>query len=96
MGKTQNSKTFARTSKTIGRGSVFEELLLEDLCEWMLVSGVLVDDENVTRDGDEEGADEAVQFQVVAIGICDPHGIVWDHSRGHVVSWWLVAKISCP
>ena len=54
-GKTQNSKTFARTAKTIGRGSVFEELLLEDLCEWMLVSGVLVDDEFVTRYAPETG-----------------------------------------
>ena len=48
-GKTQNCKTFARGAKTIGLGSTFEELLLEDLCDWMVVGGVLVDDEFVTR-----------------------------------------------
>ena len=48
-GKNQNRKSFARTAKTIGRGSIFEELLLEDLCEWMVVSGVLASDEFVAR-----------------------------------------------
>jgi hypothetical protein len=48
-GKTQNRQSFSHEVKVIGRGNVFEELLLEDLCEWMVISGVKGDDEVFTR-----------------------------------------------
>ena len=34
-------------AKRIGPGNVFEELLLEDLCEFMVVSGVKAEDPSV-------------------------------------------------
>lgn len=48
-GKMHNSASFSREVRSIGRGSVFEVLLLEDLCEWMVISRVKGKDEFVTR-----------------------------------------------
>ena len=48
-GKTQGRPSFSREAKSIGRGSAFETVLLEDILEWMVISGVLADDEFVTR-----------------------------------------------
>ncbi len=48
-GKTQHRQCFSQEAKALGRGNVFEELLLEDLCEWMQMSGVRSDDEVFTR-----------------------------------------------
>ena len=48
-GKTQGRPSFLREAKSIGRGSAFETVLLEDILEWMVISGVLADDEFVTR-----------------------------------------------
>ena len=48
-GKTQHRASFSREARTIGRGSAFETLLLEDLCQWMVVSRVLGKDEFVAR-----------------------------------------------
>ena len=48
-GKMQASGSFARDTKSIGRGSAFETLLLEDLAEWMVISNVKGTDEFVAR-----------------------------------------------
>ena len=48
-GKMQASGSFARDTKSIGRGSAFETLLLEDLAEWMMISNVKCEDEFVAR-----------------------------------------------
>ena len=48
-GKNQNRSSFSQEAKVIGRGNVYEELLLEDLCEWILISGVKGEDEVFTR-----------------------------------------------
>ena len=48
-GKMQASGSFARDTKSIGRGSSFETLLLEDLAEWMMISNVKCEDEFVAR-----------------------------------------------
>jgi len=48
-GKTQRRASFFREARTIGRGSAFETLLLEDLCQWMVVSRVSGKDEFVAR-----------------------------------------------
>ena len=48
-GKNQNRSSFSQEAKVIGRGNVYEELLLEDLCEWILISGVRSEDEVFTR-----------------------------------------------
>ena len=47
--KNQNRASFSQQARTIGRGSVFETGLLEDILEWMVISGVKADDEFVTR-----------------------------------------------
>ena len=48
-GKNQNRASFSQQARTIGRGSVFETGLLEDILEWMVISGVKAEDEFVTR-----------------------------------------------
>ena len=48
-GKTQNRSSFSNEAKSLGRGNVWEELLLEDLCEFNRISGVRAGDEFVTR-----------------------------------------------
>lgn len=48
-GKNQNRASFSQQARTIGRGSAFEEGLLEQLLEWMVLSGVKADDPFVTR-----------------------------------------------
>ena len=48
-GKMQASGSFALDTKSIGRGSSFETLLLEDLAEWMMISNVKCEDEFVAR-----------------------------------------------
>ena len=48
-GKTQQRASFSQQARTIGRGSEVEGKLLEDLMEWMVISGVRADDPFVTR-----------------------------------------------
>ena len=48
-GKNQNRASFSQQARTIGRGSAFETKLLEELLEWMVISGVKADDPFVTR-----------------------------------------------
>ena len=48
-GKNQNRSSFSQEAKVIGRGNVYEELLQEDLCEWILIIGVRSEDEISTR-----------------------------------------------
>lgn len=47
--KTQNRSPFSKEKKSIGRGNVWEALLLEDLCVFTCLSGVKVTDEFGTR-----------------------------------------------
>ena len=55
-GKMHNSASFSRDVKSIGRGSAFEVLLLEDLAEWMVISMVQRKDEFVARYAPGTGA----------------------------------------
>jgi hypothetical protein len=48
-GKNQNRASFSQQARTIGRGNLFEAGLLEDILEWMAISGVKAEDEFVTR-----------------------------------------------
>ena len=43
--KTQNRSSFSKEKKSIGRGNVWEERLLQDLCVFTCLSGVKVTDE---------------------------------------------------
>ena len=59
-GKTQRRSSFSHKAKSLGRGNVWEELLLEDLCEFNRISGVKAGDEFVTRYAPGSGSRKVV------------------------------------
>ena len=76
-GKTQGRPSFSREAKSIGRRSAFETVLLKDILEWMVISGVLADDEFVTRYfARKGGAPGPINRRVVTAFFCCKKSII--------------------